>query len=215
MRIVVLNPNTSTAMTTAVVDRMRARLPAGIDIVGRTAHHGPPVIASRETFAEGARSGLALAAECIAQADALVLACFGDPGLAEIQATCTLPVIGLAGASIRRAESSHRPWAIVTAGCAWCEMLRELVHALGASRNFVDVYAIEGTGLDAMRDPALGRARVRNAACKARAAGAESIILGGAALAGMADGIGTIGVTLLDCIDCASDAAIEALCASR
>lgn len=215
MRIVVLNPNTSTAMTQGVVDRMRARVPAHIEIVGRTALHGPAVIATRKTFGEGARSGLALAAQYRSQADAIVLACFGDPGLAEIQTVCPMPVIGLAQASVRRAESSNLPWAIVTAGSAWCEILRELVHSLGATRRFVDVYAIDGTGLDAMRDPALGRERLRNAIAKAREAGAKSIILGGAALAGMADGIGDMEVTLLDCIDCAADAAIEALSMRR
>lgn len=215
MRIVVLNPNTSTSMTLGVVDRMRARVPAAIEVVGRTAHRGPDVIASRETFAAGARSALALAAECRGEADAIVLACFGDPGLAELQSMCTQPVIGLAQASIRRAEAMQRPWAIVTAGTAWCEMLRELVHALGATRHFVDVYAIEGTGLDALREPEQMRERLRQAAAGASAAGAKSIILGGAALAGMADGIGMLDATLLDCIDCAADAAVEALSARR
>lgn len=215
MRIVVLNPNTSIPMTNGVVDRMRARMPSTIEVVGRTARHGPAVIASRETFAEGARSALALAAECTAEADAIVLACFGDPGLAEMQATCALPIIGLAQASIRHAEASDRPWAIVTAGSAWCGMLRELVHSLGAARRFVDVYAIEGTGLDAMRDPALGREQLRNAASRARVDGAQSVILGGAALAGMAEGIGATDVPLLDCIDCAADAVIAALSVRR
>lgn len=215
MRILVLNPNTSTAMTEGVVDRMRARVPADIDVVGRTARTGPAVIASRESFAEGARSGLALATECVGQGDAIVLACFGDPGWAAMQASSPVPVIGLARASIRRAVDLDAPWAIVTAGAAWCEMLRELVQELGATRHFVDVYAVEGTGLDAIRDPALGRARLRDAAAKAVEAGAKSVILGGAALAGMADGMGETDITLLDCIDCAARAALDALSTPR
>lgn len=211
MRVIVLNPNTSTAMTSAVVERMRARMPAGVEILGCTAQHGPAVIASRETFDEGARSGVALAAECRGQADAIVLACFGDPGIDSIQALCPVPVIGLAQASIRRAESMQVPWAIVTAGAAWCEMLRERVQSMGATRHFVDVFTIEGTGLDAMRDPALGRARLHSAVCKARQAGARSIILGGAALAGMAEAMAESEATLLDCVDCAADAAVAAL----
>ena len=183
-RFVVLNPNTTAAMTNAVVARMAPLLP-GAELCGLTAPNGPSVIDSRESFAVGAVSAIDLLADLPAGTDAVLLACFGDPGLAEMRARSAVPVVGLAEAAILEAVSGKRRFAIVTAGAAWVPMLRECVAAHGAAQSLVDVYALDGNGADLRRDPAGFGAAISAFAARAVEEGARSLILGGAAFAGL------------------------------
>ena len=55
-RLLVLNPNRTAAMTDAVLHELR-RLTAGqVELRGFTCDDGPPVIATRESFAAGAQA---------------------------------------------------------------------------------------------------------------------------------------------------------------
>ena len=200
-RFVVLNPNTTVAMTNAVVARMAPLLPGAV-LHGLTAPHGPPVIDSRGSFAVGAVSAVDLLGDVPAGTDAVLLACFGDPGLAEMRARCAVPVVGLAEAAILEAVSGGRRFAIVTAGAAWVPMLRECVAGYGAAGLLVDVFALDGNGADLRRDPAFYGAAVGGFAARALGEGAEVLILGGAAFAGL-EFVLPDGVVLIDVFEAA------------
>jgi len=101
MRIVVLNPNSTEAVTEgidAALDSLRRG--GGPDIECSTLAEGPPGI---ETDAH-VREVAAPIAEFVASkedaADAFVIACFSDPGLAEARRATRRPVLGMAACGL-------------------------------------------------------------------------------------------------------------------
>ena len=214
MNVLVLNPNTTAAMTALVCQRLRLAVPAGTTLQALTASAGPDVIATRQAFnAAGATAaamlGQALAARGTQHApwQAVVLACFGDPGLEQLQGLDGVPVIGLAQASMRAAERTGERYAIVTAGAPWKDLLEQRFAQWGASPRFAGVQVLQGTGLAVLRDPAGMLPAVGAALAGAARAGASRVILGGAAFAGYKEfmarrGHATTG--LLDCVEAAA-----------
>lgn len=185
MKLVVLNPNTTQAMTDAVVQELLHRAHACMDVVGLTAAHGSAVIDSAATFAHGAESALAMASAIPTEADAVLLACFGDPGLAALRAAVQVPVVGLAEAAVYAAMADGRPFAIVTAGSGWVPLLHDCVASYHAARALVGVLALPGNGSQLKQNPDAFRAAVLQLSTQAADAGAAQLILGGAAFAGL------------------------------
>jgi allantoin racemase len=212
MRVLVINPNSTAAMTTHVAQRLALYLGEGNEILQRTAAEGAPVIATQQAFDAGAQTACAMLNQVTAEGlvfDKVLLACFGDPGLEAMRLITKLPVVGLAQASMQAAERMNKPYAVVTAGAAWEAILVQRFRQWGASELFCGVKVIEGTGLDVFNDPIAALPAVQYAIAAARRAGAEQVILGGAVFAGykammQANGIDT--QNLLDCVACAADA---------
>lgn len=181
--LLVINPNTTAAMTEAVVRQLR-QLALDLSVRGVTAASGHPVIADRASFAAGAQAAMtALRAE-YRHEDAVLLACFGDPGLAALRERSAVPVAGMLAASVAEALELRRAFRIVTAGAAWDAMLREGVEALGAGAQLAGIDVLPGTGLSAARDPEHTRAQVQVLVDRSAKAH-ETLILGGAGFAGL------------------------------
>jgi Asp/Glu/hydantoin racemase len=212
MRVLVINPNSTSAMTVHVADLLHPLLDLGSNILQYTAINGPPVIATEQTFNAAAKAACYALGEAFGNdqhIDHVLLACFGDPGLEAMRLTTTTPITGLAHASMQIAERTNEPYAIVTAGTPWEAILNQRFRRWGASTLFRGVQVINGTGQDVFNDPLAALPAVQHAIAAARATGAKHIILGGAAFAGykaimQKSGIDTHG--LLDCVACAADA---------
>lgn len=185
MRWVVLNPNTSATMTDAVVEQLRRCAPPGTSVEGMTAGEGCAVIDSRETFLIGANAAVTLFKDVPVETDAVLLACFGDPGLEALQNGSSMPVVGLAQAALQRAHTSAKPFAIVTAGANWVNMLQDRAESFGLSRGLVGVYGLDGNGAALRKNAKAFRNQVFDLSVKAADAGARMLILGGAAFAGL------------------------------
>lgn len=185
-RLLLINPNTTEAMTRSLAAEARRLLPASVEIEARTAAFGAPVIASRAAYAVAAHAALDVYARAGGGFDAIVLGCFGDPGLEALREVSLAPVFGLAEAALTEADALGEPFAILTLGRAWVAMLEERVLLARVRANFVGVFAAEGTGLDAAHDAEAVAARLQALADAAVSAGARTLILGGAALAGFA-----------------------------
>jgi len=208
-RLLVINPNTSPAMTESIEAMVRAHAPPAWEIVAVTARFGAPVIASRVSYAIAGHAVLEAFAAAGEDFDCAVIACFGDPGLEALRELTSVPVIGFAEAAIHAAAREAVPFAVLTMGAPWVEMLRERIAVAGASRLLVDVFALDGTGLDALGGPdALVRA-LAAAVETAIAHGAANIILGGATLAGLGPRL-PVGPRYVDCISAALVEAGEA-----
>ena len=109
-RIVVINPNSTEAVTRAIDDAMAPlRMAGGPEIVCRTLREGPPGVESqREADAVIAPLCRAIAAEDD-EAAAFVIACFSDPGLHSARETTAKPVLGIAECGILTALTlGHR-----------------------------------------------------------------------------------------------------------
>jgi len=184
MRVLLINPNTSVEMTERIADEARRHVDGAVEIVAVTATYGCAVIASRAAYVVAAHAALDLYADHGAGADAVVLACFGDPGLEALREVTTVPVIGLLDSALAVAASAGRAFAIVTAGPAWVPMLEERVRLTPHAGALRGVFAIAANGLAVSRDPARATAALQGAVEAAQAAGAQAVVLGGSALAG-------------------------------
>ena len=204
-RILVINPNITDAMLEGVLVQARRSLPPSVELVGVSARRGVAVISTRVTFAIAAQSVLETwacyrsAAQAEPPPQAIVVACFGDPGVAALRELVSIPVFGLAETSLRSTARTHGRFAIVTAGPAWKSMLDELVRQLGLEGSYAGTYAINANGLGATRQPEQFRALMQSALEAAERNGAKAIVLGGAALAGSAH-LYHAKVPLVDCV---------------
>ncbi|TXM91787.1 aspartate/glutamate racemase family protein [Methylobacterium sp. WL116] len=189
MRILVINPNTTEAVTERVAAHVRRIAGAAATIVPATGRFGARYIASRSAAAIAGHAALDAFAEHGAGCDAVYLACFGDPGLLALREIAPVPVVGMAEAACREAASAGR-FAIVTGGTAWRPMLSEFVALLGLSDRLAGLRTTNATGGEIHRDPDAALADLI-AACRACADedGANTVILGGAGLAGLAERI--------------------------
>jgi allantoin racemase len=215
MRVLVINPNSTAAMTAHVAAQLHVHMNTNAQILQRTASQGHAVIATQQAFDDGAQTACAILRQAVDEGlvfDKVLLACFGDPGLEAMRLQTQLPVVGLAQASMQAAERISKPYAIVTAGAAWQTILMQRFRQWGASDLFCGVQVIEGTGLDVFNNPVAALPAVQRAIHAALAGGAEQIILGGAVFAGykavmQKNGIDAKG--LLDCIACAAETLVK------
>lgn len=191
MRLLILNPNTSPAVTARLRDHGRSLLAqrGRNDVVldTLTATLGASYIATEASYAIAGHAALdawARHADAGGEADALLLGCFGDPGSWALRELTGLPVIGLAEAAMRQA-ARHGRFAIVAGGAAWTGMLQRLARALGLADALVGAHAVAPSGAELAARPAEALALL-GAACRSAAIGADAVILGGAGLAGFA-----------------------------
>lgn len=207
MRLLMINPNTTPAITDLVVATARRVASPATVITGATGRFGARYISSRASAAIAGHATLDCYAEHGDGAEVVALACFGDPGLAALRELAHQPVIGMAEAACLEAAHGGRRFAIVTGGERWGPMLEEFVAWLGLSHQLAGVMTVAPTGADIARDPAAAQALLIDAAKSAmRDRGAEAIILGGAGLAGLAR-------TLQSHVECPLIDSVEALVA--
>lgn len=187
MAILLLNGNTDETMTGRLLGMARAMAPAGVEFRGATARFGARYIASRAASAIAAHAALDAYAAEGAGADAVLLACFGDPGLDALREVAPVPVVGLADASAEAACRIGRRFGVVTGGAAWGPMLEEFFAARSLSSRLAGVRTVAPSGADIARDPE-GALGVLAQACRdsAEIDGADVVVLGGAGLAGLA-----------------------------
>ncbi len=109
-RILVINPNSSLAVTRAIDDAMGPlRMAGGPEIACLTLAEGPPGIES-QTDADGVILPLCrVVREQEAACAAFVIACFSDPGLFSAREATAKPVLGIAECGILTALTfGHR-----------------------------------------------------------------------------------------------------------
>ncbi|CAN5380270.1 aspartate/glutamate racemase family protein [soil metagenome] len=190
MRILLINPNTTQTVTDLVATHVRAIAGDAATFVPVTGRFGARYISTRASAAIAGHAALDAYAAHRKGCDAVYLACFGDPGLLALREVADVPVIGMAEASCLEASKQGRRFAIVTGGALWGPMLTEFVASLGLADRLTGVRTIAPTGGDIARNPDAALAQLATA-CTACATddGAAVVILGGAALAGLASRI--------------------------
>jgi Asp/Glu/hydantoin racemase len=188
-RLLIINPNTTDAMTGKAVERAWALLP-DVEIIAASGRFGPRYIASRASFAIAAHAALDAYAAHGDRADAVLLACFGDPGLDALREVSPVPVVGLVEAAAGTASPDGQQFSIVTGGVLWQAMLRESLAIRGLSARLASIRTVAPDGGMIARDPD-GALRLLAEACDACIAedGAEAVILGGVGLIGLAEKI--------------------------
>ncbi|GAB0134175.1 Nucleolar GTP-binding protein 1 [Epichloe bromicola] len=127
MRILLLNPNSSTAMTNGMLLAARSTpLSASLDIVPMTATSAPASINDDQDIRDSTQDILASLADnpdTFGGYDAMLIACFSaHPLVPHLSCRFDIPVTGIFEASILGAMSLLKPlerWGIVTTGKFW------------------------------------------------------------------------------------------------
>ena len=100
MRILIVNPNTTEAVTSIMLDAGRASASPGVEVRAVTAPTGVPYITNRAEAQIGGAIALEMLAEANGGCDAAIMAAFGDPGLFGARELFDFPVIGVSEAAM-------------------------------------------------------------------------------------------------------------------
>jgi allantoin racemase len=156
MKLLLVNPNTSVAMTAGMANTAQAVAAPGTLVVGRQPSFGPMSIEGHFDDVFGA-AGVAEQVK-LAQGegfDAVVIACFGDPGLDAARELTTAPVLGIAEAAFHAASFVATGFSVVTTMTRTCVIAERLVLRYGFERSCrgihgtdIPVLALEACGED-------------------------------------------------------------------
>jgi allantoin racemase len=203
--LLVINPNTSDSVTGLLRTHVLAASAPDVAVHTVTARFGARYISSEASYAVAGHASMDAWAEWLAQGgpvpDAVLIGCFGDPGLLALRECSAAPVMGLAEAAFIEA-AQHGRFAVVTGGAAWKPMLQRLAYSLGYGDSLAHIHTVEATGAELAADPQAARVLLAQACSEvAQATGVQAIILGGAGLAGMAAQIqGAVSVPVIDSV---------------
>ena len=206
MKIHVINPNTSLAMTESIGVAARSVARAGTDIISVCPTFGPVSI---ESFYDeylcipGILDEIGKGEED--KADAYIIACYGDPGLSAAREMTTKPVIGIAEASLYIASILAARFSIVTVVPRVQTMLEEMVARYGFRDRVVSIRTTPLYVLDVEKDPARALRMLGAEARKAKDEyDAEAILLGCAGFAQFAQELEQeLNIPVLDGVVCA------------
>ncbi len=201
MRILIVNGNTTEAITEACVTAARAAAAPTTIILGATPAFGPTVVSTRVENAIAAHAILSTLAEHAGRVDGVILAISHDTALEAARQLMPCPVLGMTEAACMTGCMLGGNFGVLTLGHV--AAYEELVARHGLMARCADVRGVAATPLDALRDPE-GVAAMVLAEALEMAAHCDSIVLGGAALAGMDRKLqADCPVPLLDGIACA------------
>ena len=206
MKIQVINPNTSLAMTESIGVAARSVARAGTEIISVCPTFGP---ASIESYYDEYLCVPGILDEIhkgeADKADAYIIACYGDPGLSAAREVTTKPVIGIAEASLCIASILAARFSIVTVIPRIHTMLEEMVAHYGFRHRVVSIRTTPLYVLDVEKDPARALQMLHAEARKAKDEDdAEAILLGCAGFAQFATELEEdLNIPVLDGVVCA------------
>ena len=206
MKIHVINPNTSLAMTESIGVAARSVARAETEIISVCPTFGP---ASIESYYDEYLCIPGILDEILKgeedKADAYIIACYGDPGLSAAREMTTKPVIGIAEASLYIASILAARFSIVTVVPRVQTMLEEMVARYGFRDRMVSIRTTPLYVLDVEKDPVKALQMLSTEARRAKDEDdAEAILLGCAGFAQFAQELEEdLNIPVLDGVVCA------------
>jgi allantoin racemase len=187
VKILLLNPNTTTAVTDLLQAAGVRAASSGTELVATTVKRGVPYIATRAEAQIGGAIALEMLAEAAGAFDAAIIAAFGDPGLFGARELFDIPIVGLAEAAMLTACMVGRKFSIVTFARALTPWYQECVDMHGLGQRCAGIRALDGTfrsisDVQAEKEEML--VALANQAVEQD--GGDVVILSGAPLAGLA-----------------------------
>ena len=192
-RILVINPNSSLAVTAAIDEGLQAlRIAGGPEIIVDTLRSGPRGIATQSD----ADSVVMPLAQWVREdsADAFVLACFSDPGLHAVrEAAGGRPVMGIAEWGLLRALTLGERFGIIALSPASMQRQRRYIRQMGLHDRYAGSWPINASAEDTAGE-AIQERLVEAGRHLTTHAGADVVVLGCAGMArrraAIQDGIG-------------------------
>ena len=183
-QFILINPNTNAATTAQMADIARAAAGPGIEIRPLTAGFGVPLITSLPDLAVSRDAVVALASSIPDACEGIIISAFGDPGLDELRALLTVPVVGIAEAGLHEAARDGRRFAVVMTTPGLVRAIDAKVGALGLSAGYAGVFLTPGDPIALTASPAVLESALAAAVEAAiQAQNVEAVVIGGGPLA--------------------------------
>lgn len=201
MRICVINPNSSEMVTDHIRHALEKIKREDTELTVTCPEHGPVSIESAYDEALAIPHTLELVKWANREGfDAVVLACFSDPGLDAAKEISTIPVVGIEEATLHMAAMLGHRFSIMTGMRRRIPTREWHVHMRGLDESYASSPSLEMSVLEMDSDPVKAKGRILELARKAvEEDRAEVIVLGCAGLAGYsADIERELGVVVLD-----------------
>ncbi|GAB3185807.1 aspartate/glutamate racemase family protein [Hydrogenophaga aquatica] len=200
MKLLLINPNISDSVSDLIRAEAQRSAAPGTEVDVLTAPFGVAYIETRFEALIGAYAAAQLAAEHHARYDAVVVAAFGDPGLAGLREALPCPVTGLTEAALASACLLGQRFSIVAISQRIRAWYRETVQAYGLEGRLASIRGLDEPLADIGN--VQGNQGERLVALAERCVdedGADVIVLAGAPLAGLARSLrGRLPVPMVD-----------------
>jgi len=181
--LVVINPNSSQAVTDGIAAALRPLEAFGTPIRCVTLAEGPPGIESQRDADLTVAPMLRLAARLEPGAAGFVVACFGDPGLQALRDQTALPVLGIQEAAVATALTLGQRFGVIAILARSIPRHLRAFGAMGVLGRLAGDRAL-GLGVAELADPARTLpALIATGRALRDADGAEVLILGCAGMA--------------------------------
>ncbi|MGE3702000.1 MAG: aspartate/glutamate racemase family protein [Hyphomicrobiaceae bacterium] len=206
MEIVIINPNTDTAMTASLETAAKQVAPAGVTIRAVTAEFGPPLLTRRRDIAVATGAVLAAVSKHSECAGAFVLASVSDPALEAAREVAPVPVVALCEAATYQACQLGSRVGLLFSAPEMIPAIEEKLRAYGLADRVCGIRTPSSSPVDG---PTLRREDLiatyadlgRRLVMETRA---EVLVLGGGPLIGLASELQTqLPVPVIDAVECA------------
>ena len=200
MKLLIINPNISESVTALIEAEARRSASADTALTMKTAPFGVAYIETRFEAMIGAYATAQVAAENLPGHDAVIVAAFGDPGLAALREVMPVPVLGMTESALASACLLGNRFSIIAISRRIKAWYREVVQANGLEGRLASIRSLEQplSRIDTIQTDHLDALRtlVDEAV---QEDGADVIILAGAPLAGLARSLeGQLPVPVVD-----------------
>lgn len=200
MRLLLVNPNISDSVSDLIRAEARRSASPETEVEVRTAPFGVAYIETRFEALVGAYAAAQVAAENVDRFDAVVVAAFGDPGLAGLRELLPVPVTGMTEAALATAHLLGHRISIIAISQRIQAWYREVVEGYGFGDRLASIRALDRP-ISAIGGVQEEHAQALKALAERAVAedGAEVIVLAGAPLAGLARSLhGQLPVPVVD-----------------
>lgn len=199
MKLLIINPNTSEAMTEDIRRTILMVKNKEIDIEVIHSDFGAESLESFYDYTLASFGMIRCLKKHVKDYDGILIACFGDPGLYAIEEISDCPVVGIAEASMGIANLLGAKFSILAASEKASPMMDYLVASYGMQARSAGTVAINMSVLDVEQNKEEAIEKLVNAGRIAKNRGAEVLILGCAGMTGISESVEKrLGIRVLD-----------------
>ena len=205
MNLLIINPNISAATNARIRAIAGALIKAPDEVEVVSAPSGIEFIETVEQSVATVPAVLSVVRERHERADAIIIAAFSDPGLAEARKASSCPVFGISEAAMKMAVGVADRFVIITLGGELGEAIKTNAEIYGVAENLTEVRILPWTVTEVSADPPAHEKAFAEACQQAVAeGGVGAVIIGGGPLSGIADSIADdLPIPVLDGVRCA------------
>jgi len=183
-RILIVNPNTSRAMTDGIAETATAIAASDTEVDVIRPNRGPKSLESFYEYHLAAVAVLEAIEDRADEYDGVVLACYGDPGLYPLKEALDVPVVGVAEASMATATLLGHQFSILVALERAVPMMENLARWYGLDDRLASVEPTGLSVLDLETDEERTLSELAEVGQRALDRGAEVLVLGCSGMSG-------------------------------